>query len=146
MIRIILIFIGCLLFLNLNGQNLDSHEWENRILIIKAETEASKDYQNQMKELSNSSEEFKERKLILYQIIGNKYDQFDYNHNEIKVSGEISNKLSGEILNEKNPFEIILIGLDGGIKLKRTDLIEKEELFNIIDSMPLRSSELRNKN
>lgn len=138
--------MGCLLFSNLDGQNLENHEWKNRILIVKAETEVSKNYQNQMKELSNSSEEFKERKLILYQVIGNRYEEIDLKSTGIRASGEISTKMSDYILNKKYPFEIILIGLDGGIKLKQTNLLKKEELFNIIDSMPMRSSELRNKN
>ena len=129
-----------------NGQNLEKHEWKDRILIVKAESEASKTYQNQIEELKNSSAALKERKLLVYQVIGNKYELIDYDNAKIIASGEVSNKINENILNKNIPFEIILIGLDGGIKLKKSDMIRKEELFNIIDSMPMRSSELRNKN
>ena len=129
-----------------NGQNLEKHEWKDRILIVKAESEASRTYQIQIEELKNSSAGLKERKLLVYQVIGNKYELIDYGNPGIIASGDVSNKINENILNKNIPFEIILIGLDGGIKLKKSDIIRKEELFNIIDSMPMRSSELRNKN
>ncbi|MCP4884145.1 MAG: DUF4174 domain-containing protein [Flavobacteriales bacterium] len=146
MIRLLFSVIAYLFLINLNGQNLEQHEWNDRILIVKAESEASKTYQNQIEELRNSSSALKERKLMIYQVIGNKYELVDYDNPEIIGSGEVSNQMNVNILNKKIPFEIILIGLDGGIKLKKSDIIRKEELFNLIDSMPMRSSELSNKN
>ena len=47
---------------------------------------------------------------------------------------------------KKEEFTFILIGLDGGIKLTKTEVLESSDLFSIIDAMPVRSSELRNKN
>ena len=41
------------------------------------------------------------------------------------------------------PFSIILIGLDGGIKLRQQELLTAKELFRIIDSMPMRKAEMR---
>ena len=40
-------------------------------------------------------------------------------------------------------FEITLIGKDGGKKLSQSTLIEPEELFAIIDAMPMRRDEMR---
>lgn len=40
-------------------------------------------------------------------------------------------------------FMVALIGLDGGIKLARRDLLTPEVLFKEIDSMPMRRSELK---
>jgi len=146
MIRLLFSVIAYLFFINLNGQNLEQHEWKDRILIINAESEASKTYQNQIEELRNSSSALKERKLVIYQVIGNKYELVDFDTKEIKAGGKISENMGVDILTDTVPFEIILIGLDGGIKLRKADIIRKEELFNLIDSMPMRSSELRNKN
>ncbi|MBW2492220.1 MAG: DUF4174 domain-containing protein, partial [Deltaproteobacteria bacterium] len=39
-----------------------------------------------------------------------------------------------------------LIGKDGGIKLKRNDQIDLETIFELIDSMPMRNDEIRQKN
>ncbi|MDZ7613823.1 MAG: hypothetical protein U5K51_09060 [Flavobacteriaceae bacterium] len=44
-------------------------------------------------------------------------------------SGKISGNLTKKILNDKENFEVILIGLDGGIKLQQTEILTKEEIF-----------------
>ena len=145
-IRIILIMIGCSSFMNLNGQNLKKHKWRNRVLIIKTSDIKSKKYQEQLNEFKNSIEELIDRKFILYQITGDDFVLLDYKNNELNNSGKISRKLTDTILNEKENFEVILIGLDGGIKLQQTEILMKEDLFNITDSMTMRRNELiRNK-
>jgi hypothetical protein len=40
-------------------------------------------------------------------------------------------------------FEFTLIGKDGGKKLTRRDVVSAEELFAIIDAMPMRREEVR---
>ena len=45
-----------------------------------------------------------------------------------------------------NTFRLILVGKDGGIKLKRHDQASLEEVFELIDSMPMRQREMRQKN
>ena len=41
-------------------------------------------------------------------------------------------------------FEVVLIGLDGGIKLRQTKLVSLDKLFTLIDGMPMRRNELKN--
>jgi len=40
-------------------------------------------------------------------------------------------------------FSVTLIGKDGGEKLRRTTLLAPEELFAIVDAMPMRRAEIR---
>jgi hypothetical protein len=40
-------------------------------------------------------------------------------------------------------FEVILIGKDGGVKLRAKTPISIQELFSLIDAMPMRRQELR---
>jgi len=44
-----------------------------------------------------------------------------------------------------NAFSLILIGKDGGIKLKRKDQVDLAEVFELIDSMPMRRNEMLQK-
>ncbi|MDZ7614283.1 MAG: DUF4174 domain-containing protein [Flavobacteriaceae bacterium] len=141
-IRISLIMIGYSSLMNLNGQNLEKHKWENRILIVKTSDIKSKKYQEQLKEFGNKFEELIDRKIILYKITGDDFVLIDYKNSELNDSGKISGKLTEDILNEKENFEVILIGLDGGIKLQQTEILMKEDLFKIIDKMPMRRDEL----
>ncbi len=45
-----------------------------------------------------------------------------------------------------NAFSLILIGKDGGIKLKRSDPVDLTEIFELIDSMPMRRNEIQQQN
>jgi hypothetical protein len=40
-------------------------------------------------------------------------------------------------------FSVVLIGKDGGEKLRRTTPLSPEELFAIVDAMPMRRAEIR---
>lgn len=137
--------IGCSSLFNLNAQNLKEHEWKNRIIIVKSSDIKSKKYREQLKEFRNSIEELIDRKFILYKITGDDFVLIDYENSKLNNSGKISGKLTEKVLNEKEDFEVILIGLDGGIKLQRTELLTKENLFKITDSMPMRRDELTRK-
>lgn len=142
----ILLMIGCSSLMNLTGQNLEKHKWENRILIVKRSDVKSTKYQEQLEEFNNSNEELIDRKLIMYKITGDDFVLADFNNSGQHDSGKITRILNEKILNKKEKFEVILIGLDGEIKLHQTEILLKEDLYKIIDSMPMRRNELdRNK-
>lgn len=141
--RIFLLTIICLFCMNLNGQNLEQHRWKNRIVIIKTKKEQSEKYQKQLKEFGNSNEAFRDRKLVLYQVVDDQYKLTDFKNIARKESEKISLNLRESLLIPIEQFEVILIGLDGGIKLQTTAMLSKEDLFNKIDAMPMRRAELR---
>ncbi|TWO34057.1 DUF4174 domain-containing protein [Seonamhaeicola sediminis] len=126
------------------GQDLSDHKWKDRILIVKTLNTDSKKYNNQLTEFKNSIKELKERKLVLYKINKNKFSFVNYTESALNYSGNVSDNLSKNILDENENFEIILIGLDGQIKIQQNKILLKEEVFKIIDSMPMRKNEMRN--
>jgi len=63
MIRMVFLSMGLLVVLNLNGQNLTKHKWENRVVIIQASSEVNTKYLAQIEAFMNLEEEFRERKL-----------------------------------------------------------------------------------
>lgn len=129
---------------HLNGQNLGKHRWKDRLLIIQAADAESELYKNQLKEFHDVNTELMNRKLVLYEVIKDQYRLTDYTDVQLKRSWQPSSKLSGINLIPEVPFRVILIGLDGGIKLEKTTLLKRSQLFNIIDAMPMRINELRN--
>ncbi len=142
---IVFMIINCFGMMNLNGQDLQKHEWENRILILKTKDKDSIKYQKQLEAIGNSINDLAERKLILYQIIDDEYEQIDFKENQSTKKGKVSPELYKKTLNEDEAFEIILIGLDGGVKLQKTDILLIEDLNRIIDSMPMRQQEMKMK-
>jgi len=55
---------------------------------------------------------------------------------------EPSDYLKRKISNDKN-YEVILVGLDGRIKLRQDQPVTTDKLFSLIDSMPMRQREMR---
>ena len=45
----------------------------------------------------------------------------------------------------KNQFTFILIGKDGGEKYRSISIVTKQKLYSIIDAMPMRRYEMKNK-
>lgn len=131
-----LIIIISFLSLSAFGQNLKKHKWKKRILIINVEDKNSKELKKQIKILSPNKKEIKERKLIIYKISKKNYS--------INFENEWYQK--NRTFNKTKSFEIKLIGLDGSLKYKQDSIISTKKLFSIIDGMPMRKSELINKN
>ena len=127
-----------------NGQDLSDFKWKNRILIVKTLKSDSEKFNGQLNEFKNSNEGFNERKLVLFTMKKDDFSLIDFTTGESSYSGKVSESISKNILNQSSDFEIILIGLDGGIKLRQGEILLKEDLFRIIDAMPMRRNEMRN--
>lgn len=126
--------------LNLNAQDLSGHQWKNRLILVLTNDTTDTDYQNQLKIFQTAIEDMKERKLVIYHITPTQYCIENDNkkwHN--------SSKLYTNYKQTNTPFEVILIGLDGRIKLTQNDILTTDKLFAIIDAMPMRKAELRRK-
>lgn len=125
------------------GQDLKQHRWENRIIIIQTPNDSVPLYRSQLSEFANSIKEFKERKIVLYEVIGDKIKMTDYLSDEPKALLIKSEPSSNLLKEHKNQFKVLLVGLDGGIKYETNDLFIKSELIKLIDAMPMRRSEIR---
>jgi len=124
--------------MNLNAQDLFKHQWKDRLVLIIAEDENNKTFKQQLTELQKHPQGLNERKLVIYQILPEKYTTGIEEEN-----WKISSDLYSTYKALKSDFRVILIGLDGGEKLKQTEVLSAEKLFNTIDSMPMRQSEIR---
>lgn len=140
--KIVVLLISCILVVSMSAQDLKKQQWEHRIIIVKSSIVNAEKQQEQWKELEVSSEEMIERRFVLYIVTGDDFSFINYKNPARNDSGKVSGKLA-EIFNPKEDFEVLLIGLDGGIKLRQTDILTKEKLFNLVDAMPMRSNELR---
>lgn len=140
-----LVIMGATSCMNVKGQNLEEHSWKNRILLVKTDDRSSEKYQEQIKEFENSNEDLSIRKFVLYKIAADDFELINFSNAELNDSGKITGKDLKMSLNAKENFEVILIGLDGGIKHRQTEVLKKEALFNIVDAMPMRRNEMNKK-
>lgn len=128
------------------AQDLKKHQWENRVVIIASQNEDSKAYQEQITEVNSLPKELRERKIIVYQVLPDRYKLTDYQIKGKDIEWITSPALFDKFVNNKEDFKVILIGLDGGIKLEKTEVLTTTELFATIDVMPMRRVEMKNKN
>jgi septum formation topological specificity factor MinE len=126
---------------NMMGKDLTEHKWKNRIVLVIANDSSLNQFNLQMEELRKDLPGIIDRKIVIYKILPNKYQIETTEENEWTISSD----LFKDYKQTDSPFEVLLIGLDGGIKLSKDEVLTKEELFSLIDSMPMRARELENR-
>lgn len=79
------------------------------------------------------------RKLLIYTIMGEKVSRglpAETWQDDLPLREASQNLGKG--------FRVELIGLDGGVKYRSTSAVSPEELWALIDGMPMRRAELKN--
>ncbi|MCH2044477.1 MAG: DUF4174 domain-containing protein [Saprospiraceae bacterium] len=140
-----LILIGYLGIMKVQGQDLSKHQWKNRILIVKTNSKSAEIYQTQIRLFEAATEGLADRKLVLYQMANQEFEFIDYAHPHSTQKGSWSTQDHQKLLNQSEDFEVLLLGLDGRVKLRKTEVLNIQELYGIIDVMPMRRQELREK-
>lgn len=131
---------------SLHAQDLDKHRWENRVLIIKSNNGLEFDhYSYQLHVLDNDTAGMLERKLVVYLVNGDEYNFRDFKSSIQDTQWKPVGSRLENLLDANKDFQLVLMGLDGGVKLDRDTSIDQKELFRIIDAMPMRASEMRKK-
>ncbi len=120
-----------------NAQELKKHLWEHRLLVIFTSEFNTAEVEEQLKILQDAEEDLKDRKLKIYTITE---DQYRFGFSDIEQATKKKRLIT-------KPFEIVLIGLDGGEKYRASEVQPMQAFNELIDRMPMRQNELRkNKN
>ncbi len=120
------------------AQDLSTYQWNHRlVLVLTADSNQAK-FQEQLAIFDKDKDGLVERKLKIISATPNqsRSDSQAWGKND-----ELYQKY-----HRKGDFEFILIGLDGGVKLRKSDIVSLNALYRIIDSMPMRAAEMRRKN
>lgn len=141
MYRILLIMSG--LFTTIQSStaqelDLSPYRWENRIIVLIAEDAQNPILRKQIKALKDLPVGLKERDLILFVI-----SEKESNGPQGTLTGIDYSSVYEQFKGKSPDFNFRLIGKDGGTKLRRTTFVEPEEIFAIIDAMPMRRTEMR---
>lgn len=128
---ILLFFTGCLF-----AQDLEQHQWKDRVIIISADQNSKQYLEQQIAIFKNDVSGLRERKLVVYSCEDHDclYDNFLDPLSRSSFKGKPA-----------NGFQLQLIGLDGGLKYSFKEIISLEKLFAIIDGMPMRERAIKKK-
>lgn len=124
--------------LPLSANPLQDLQWKNRILIIQTDT-TLKTISLLLKEQENA---LNDRDLITINL--SKKSTKLTNGVELSEKERAALRSKFKLTNSKKS-QFILIGKDGGEKTRQSNTLNLQELFALIDTMPMRKAEIRNK-
>ena len=117
---------------------LDDLRWQSRVLLVFSANEDDARAREFLAAAGEASCELEERDLVLGHITqtGGSY------LGDSSVSAADADGVRKRFRAE-DEFLVLLIGKDGGAKAKYRDVPELEEIFRLIDGMPMRRREVR---
>ena len=117
----------------INSTPLKKYLWKNRVVVTFSPSKNNTERNYFVNSINRNLCKFNSRNIIHIDFIFNENDQeienFESSFENISLSS--------------SEFRLILIGKDGGIKLNSRK-ISLEEIFSLIDTMPMRQEEMLN--
>jgi NADH dehydrogenase [ubiquinone] 1 alpha subcomplex assembly factor 1 len=119
--------------------SMAAYRWQKRPLLIFAKSESSPPLQQQLAAVEATRDLFEERDMVLIVVLAAGPSQAG--------DGPLSEN-DGDRLREaygvrEDTFAVRLVGKDGGVKRQADEIVPMEELYDLIDSMPMRQQEMR---
>ena len=129
MSRWLLFLLFCL---PLQAQDLLSHRWEERVVVVYSANLDDKNADEQLALFKSTQAELEDRAMVVYHITNEGY-RFNF-------SPELE---SSDSEDEEFDFKVMLLGLDGGIKYESNAVEPAQVYYELIDRMPMRRSQMR---
>ena len=128
-------------------------QWNNRPLVIFAPSVENDDYVEQLRRLEDADRELADRDMVVIHALGatgsssavaGRIELFDTS----PPRRETLSPADVEYLRDtygvgQQEYAVLLIGKDGGVKLRSDEPVTTVRLFSLIDSMPMRRREIR---
>lgn len=115
--------------------------WKNRPLLLFAHSPDTPAYRTVIKDLNSQSEQVVDRDMVVIEVFETGLVRVDAR----PLPDENADTLRQRYEVAEGMLTAILIGKDGGLKLKQTGSIDLAEIFALIDTMPMRQREMREK-
>lgn len=115
-------------------ENIKEFQWKNRVILIRAD-----EVDNYISILQEADGQIRDRHILWF-ILTSKEVVSNYPGS---IGSAFLEQTQSKYFSAENRV-VILIGKDGGVK-KRAGSLELQELFDLIDTMPMRRQEMGNK-
>ncbi|EAU45346.1 DUF4174 domain-containing protein [Salipiger bermudensis] len=108
-----------------DARDLDGMRWDKRPVLLFAPSKDHPDYARQIEMLREAQAALAERDIV--------------------VLSDLDDRTPSPLRQGFQPggFKLVLVGKDGGVKLEQDAVLAPEELFAVIDRMPMRRNEMR---
>ncbi|WP_158772691.1 DUF4174 domain-containing protein [Cobetia sp. L2A1] len=111
--------------------------WNRRSLILVAPDEHDRDLQQQRDALDTTRGDMQQRDMTTYTLMGTQgmHDGVPMSFEEVRALRDAMQ------LREGAPFTVILMGKDGGKKMQQEGFVSPDQIYQVIDNMPMRQRE-----
>ena len=123
------------------GSDLTSYRWKNRLLLIFSPNASHPGWEDLDRSLAMNHADVIDRDLVIFRV----FEDGPSMAGQLPLSPEDSAKLRRQFNIDTGRLTVVLIGKDGGIKLVRQHRANLQEFFDLIDTMPMRRQEMREK-
>ena len=151
MVKYICLLLGSLLVLgaasaalgkggDMDTADLSKYLWRHRLLLIFSSSGQTPAFQQLANQLKQQREGVADRDLIVFSIMSDDQSRVG----EDVLSRQAAENLRRRFQVTKEEFRVVLLGKDGTVKLSQPS-VRLSEVFALIDSMPMRQREMREK-
>ncbi len=117
--------------------SMDAYMWLNRPLLVFAPTESDPIIAEQRSALAGRSAALRDRDMIVIEIAGDR----------VTIDGAETRTMTATALRDRygvgrDAALVLLVGKDGGVKLRQSRALSSRDLFETIDAMPMRRREM----
>ena len=117
--------------------SLEKYRWKKRPLLLFSPSGTSPAYIRQKEALQANAEGLTERDMVVIELVG---------QDKVYVDGALQRRRQSVALRKKfqvpaGAFAMILVGKDGTEKSRDAQPVSMEELFSLVDQMPMRRRE-----
>ncbi len=112
-------------------ESLSQYTWKNRVLVLFGEGSDPK-LVKQVDILKRETANLADRDMVVLQVTKDKV---------VPVYGNAPAAQQDQLRSElkaSEAFELVLVGKDGGVKLRSKDVVTTTDVFDLIDRMPMR--------
>jgi hypothetical protein len=120
------------------GIDLTTYRWKSRLLFVFSPTTSEPRFAAFNQSVLKARLDLDERDLVVFRVVEKGASLVG----ERAITKEDAEKLRRRFNVQSGRFAVILTGKDGGVKMVREDRVDLQEIFDRIDSMPMRRQEM----
>ncbi|MGE2728220.1 DUF4174 domain-containing protein [Mycolicibacterium vaccae] len=117
---------------------LDDYRWDRRPLLVFAPTDADPRLAETLGRIEASRCDFVSRDMVVGQVVTEGTSTLDGH----VLDADDSRQLADQFQIDGDAFAVVLVGKDGGEKLRAADVPDFRTVYAVIDGMPMRSREM----
>lgn len=113
---------------------LSNYASKNRVLVLFG-TSGDAKLAQQVKQLRSEKAQLADRDMVVFTVVGDEVRPVFGDASKIDA-----HKLRQEANIDSGAFQAVLVGKDGGVKLRSQNVVSNSDMFGLIDRMPMRKT------